>query len=124
MTDKTQQPPEDKWTVAGILALLVTGMVALAALAPYWVAIPEKNMNLITQGQTTLWAGWLLMLGYYFGTTQSQGRKDATIQTLAHTASKAQDALAPLATDVKVETIPVAEGEKLIVEGKTDEPST
>lgn len=113
---------DKEWSVSGVLALLVTGMVALAALAPYWIEIPEKNMNLITQGQTTLWAGWLLILGFYFGTTNSQGRKDATIQTLAATASKAQEALAPL-TGTTTETIPVAEGERVVVEGKSDETS-
>lgn len=112
-----------EWSVAGTLAILVTAMVALAALAPYWIPIPEKNMNLITQGQTTLWAGWLLILGFYFGTTNSQGRKDATIQELAKTAGKAQDALAPLVGSTPTETIPVAEGEKVIVEGKSNEDS-
>jgi hypothetical protein len=109
-----------EWSVSGVLALLVTGMVALAALAPYWIAIPEKNMNLITQGQTTLWAGWLLILGFYFGTTNSQGRKDATIQTLATTASKAQDALAPLSGNA-VDTIPVAPGEQVTVKATGEE---
>lgn len=104
-------------SVAGVLAVAVTIMVALAALTPYWLPIPEKNMNLITQGQTTLWNGWLLILGFYFGTTNSQGKKDATIQTLAATAGKAQDALAPLVNPTSIETIPVAEGQKVVVEG-------
>lgn len=112
----------EEWSTSGILAIMVTLMVAVAAIAPYWVGVPEKNMNLITQGQTTLWAGWLLILGYYFGTTNSQGRKDATIQTLATTASKAQEALAPL-TGASVETIPIGNGEKVTIEGKTDTDS-
>lgn len=115
-----REDAQKEWSVSGVLAVMVTGMVAMAALAPYWIAIPEKNMNLITQGQTTLWSGWLIILGFYFATTNSQGRKDATIQTLAVTASKAQDALAPLTGVSTPDVIPVAEGERLIVEGSEE----
>lgn len=58
--------------VPGALAIGVTVMVALAALTPYVIQVPEKNLNLITQAQTTLWNGWLMILGYFFGTTQAQ----------------------------------------------------
>lgn len=115
MKDKAHEWAE---SVSGILALLVTVMVALAALTPYWLPIPEKNMNLITQGQTTLWNGWLLILGFYFGTASSQGKKDATIQTLANTASKAQEALTPTAS---ADIIPVAPGETKTIQGTPEE---
>lgn len=58
--------------VPGALAIGVTVMVALACLTPYVIKIPEANINLITQAQTTLWNGWLMILGYFFGTTNSQ----------------------------------------------------
>ncbi len=93
-----------EWNVAGLLAIIITIMVALAALTPYIVTIPQTNITLITQAQTTLWNGWLVVLSYYFGTSQSQGRKDAAIQTLASTAQAAQAALTPApTTDVKPE---------------------
>lgn len=58
--------------VPGVIALSVTVMVALAALTPYVVVLPEKNLNLITQEHTTLWNGWLVILGFYFGSTHSK----------------------------------------------------
>lgn len=57
--------------VPGALAIGVTVMVALACLTPYVIKIPEANLNLITQAQTTLWNGWLMILGYFFGTTNA-----------------------------------------------------
>ena len=64
----------DEAPIAGVLALLVTIMVALAALTPYVMTIPEKNLNLITQAQTTLWNGWLMILTYYFATTNTSNK--------------------------------------------------
>ena len=78
-----------EWGVPGVLAIMVTVMVAFATLTPYLIVIPESNLNLITQAQTTLWNGWLVILGFYFATTQTQGRKDAAIQALAQTAQRA-----------------------------------
>lgn len=79
--------------IPGVLAVLLTMGALGAALLPYWIKIPQENMTIITQAQTTLWAGWLLMLGYYFGTTQSSKGKDDTITTLAKTAQTAGVAL-------------------------------
>lgn len=113
------EPAADKeWTTAGILAFTMTLMVAAAALVPYFVLIPEKNMNLITQGQTTLWAGWLLMLGYYYGTSQNSSKKDSTIATLANTANTAQAALAPLPE--LEDAVTIAPGEVKTVVGTTE----
>lgn len=106
-----------EWTVAGWLALMVTIMVALAALTPYVVTIPKDNLNLITQAQTTLWNGWLVVLSYYFGTTQSQGRKDVTISTLADTAKSAQAALAPAPGAPQGEVVEIKPDETLTVKG-------
>lgn len=85
--------------VPGALAILLTIMAAAAALTPYFILIPEKNLTLITQAQTTLWAGWLLMLGYYFGSTSSSKGKDDTIGTLAKTAQTAGAALPSVGPD-------------------------
>ena len=54
-----------------------------------------KSPNLKPRGtkEWLLWAGWLLMLGYYFGSTASSKGKDDTIQTQAKTAQIAGSAL-------------------------------
>lgn len=117
MIDDRRQPTE--WSVAGVLAVMVTIMVAVAALAPYVVTIPESNLNLITQAQTTLWNGWLVAMSYYFGTTNSQGKKDDTIKTLARTAEAAGAALAPV---TPTPSIPVAPGESVTVKGEGQAP--
>ena len=105
------------WSVSGLLAVMLTIMVAAAQLTPYVVVIPKDNMNLIIQGQTTLWAGWLLMLGYYYGTTNNTGKKDATISTLALTAKTAQETLSATNGITPSEVIPVAPGETKTIEG-------
>lgn len=75
------EEPKDK--VPGMLALMTTVMVALATLTPYIIKLPETNLNLIVQAQTTLWNGWLLILGFYFGTTIQSNKQNATINTQA-----------------------------------------
>lgn len=104
-------------TIPGILAVMVTVMVALAALTPYLVVIPESNQNLITQAQTTLWNGWLVVLSYYFGTTQGQGKKDAAIHTLAETASKQAAAITPPPA-----TVELGPGEEARVKAEEPKP--
>lgn len=79
--------------IAGVLAIMVTIMVALAALTPYVMTIPEKNLNLITQAQTTLWNGWLMILTYYFATTNTNNKAAATIEAQAKTIQEAQTTL-------------------------------
>lgn len=79
--------------IAGVLAIMVTIMVALAALTPYVMSIPEKNLNLITQAQTTLWNGWLMILTYYFATTNTNNKAAATIEAQAKTIQEAQTTL-------------------------------
>lgn len=108
--------------IPGILAIMVTFMVALAALTPYVVLIPKDNLNLITQAQTTLWNGWLVILGYYFATTSNQRKKDDIISTQADTIQKAQAALPSVPGAVQGDTIPVSPGEVKTVVG-TDTPT-
>jgi uncharacterized membrane protein len=84
---------KDEQPVAAILAVMVTVMVALAALTPYVMSIPEKNLNLITQAQTTLWNGWLMILTYYYATTNANTKAAATIATQAKTIQDAQTTL-------------------------------
>lgn len=102
------------WGVAGLLAVMVTVMVGFATLTPYVVVIPESNLTLITQAQTTLWNGWLVILGYYFATNQLQGRKDAAIQSLAKANETAQNTLSALPA-----VGPTASADMLLKPGET-----
>ena len=90
---RKNQPDKMEW-VPGSLAMIVTIMVALATLTPYAWPLPEKNMNLIVQAQTTLWNGWLLILGFYFGTSATSRKTEDIMATQAQTAKVAGDTLA------------------------------
>lgn len=115
-----RRPTEDEHqanlrrNTAGILAHCVTFLVAAATLTPYIWDIPERNMNLVTQAQTTLWNGWMLVLAYYFKARENNPTDAHTISTQAETIKKAQDALSPPA---KADTVEVRPGEEVRVEG-------
>lgn len=83
-------------SVPGILALAMTILVAVMVLLVLTRPTPPENETLVTQVVTGVLGAWVLMLGFYYGTTHTQGRKDATIQTLANTAQAAGAALAPV----------------------------
>jgi hypothetical protein len=110
-----QQGRELKWDVAAILAFIVTILVALATLTPYVWIIPEKNMNLVTQAQTTLWNGWFVILAFYFKQKGSNPVDAETISTQANVIKKAQDALAPVPTAEN--TVKLEPGDKVEVKG-------
>lgn len=61
------QVTDRKEWIPGVLAIMITLMVAAAALLPYVWVIPDKNLTLITQAQTTLYSGWMFMLGFFYG---------------------------------------------------------
>ena len=103
------QDANQRRNTAGILAYIVTVLVAMATLTPYVWDIPEKNMNLVTQAQTTLWNGWMLVLAYYFKARENNPVDAQTISTQADTIKKAQDALAPI--NKGDETVKVKPGE-------------
>lgn len=56
---------------------------------------------------------------WHYGTSSGNKKAQETIGTLAATNAKAQDALAPLPT---AQVIPVADGEKVVVQGTGDAP--
>jgi len=101
---------------------MTTVMVAVAALAPYLITIPQSNLNLITQAQTTLWNGWLVILGFYFSSSISSGKKDAAIQTLAQTAKTAQETLSA-STVGQNPTATIAPGETATIKAEGDKES-
>lgn len=83
--------------VPGVLGLAITALVALATATPYFYKIPTENMNLITQAQTTLWNGWMVVLAYYYGSSKNQAKAQETMNVQAETAKQAGAALAALA---------------------------
>lgn len=105
--------------VPGVLGLGITVLVALATITPYFYKIPTENMNLITQAQTTLWNGWMVVLAYYYGSSKNQTKAADTIATQAHTARTAGAALAaavsPPAPDVTLQP-----GAHVVVEATED----
>lgn len=83
--------------IPGRLAYGVTILVALATLTPYVWIVPEKNMQLVIQAQTTLFSGWLMILAFYYK-ARNDAVKDQTIAAQAETAKTAGAALATAAT--------------------------
>lgn len=74
----------DKWEwVPGALAIFTTALVGAAILLPYFWTIPKDNSNIVIQAQTTLWNGWLVILGYFFGNAMKEKKKDDTINVQA-----------------------------------------
>lgn len=107
---------ERRRNTAGKLALAVTVMVALATLTPYVWDIPAQNMQLITQAQTTLYNGWMLVLAYYYKTRENNPVDAQTISTQAATIKQAQDKLAPV-VEKEGDNPTVRPGENITVEG-------
>lgn len=114
---KTKEP-EHKYMdwVPGVLAISITLMVALSILTPYVMKIPESNLNLIVQAQTTLWNGWLLVLGFYFGTSVQNNTRQA--QQLSQQATTMASVLS------KVPTMTVAAEDAKVVATPAPEPTT
>jgi hypothetical protein len=98
-----------EWGVAGIMALLLTFIVGGVATAVLFVVIPKDNQTLVTQVTTALFGGWMLMLGYFYGTTQTQGRKDAALLSQAKTIESAQSTLS--AVSAPAGTVTLAPGD-------------
>lgn len=108
--------------VPGALGIGITFLVALATITPYFYNIPKDNMNLITQAQTTLWNGWMVVLAYYYGSSKNQAKAAETIATQAKTAQEAGAALAAVATP-NAEDVVLQPGDQVVVaasnEGET-----
>lgn len=98
--------------VPGRLAIAMTVLVALAAITPYVREVPKENLQLVSNAQTNLFAGWLMMIAFYFK-SRNDAVKDQTIAAQAQTAREAGAALAAVATPANV--IPVAAGDSVTV---------
>lgn len=110
--------------VPGTLALIITIMVALSTLTPYVVKLPESNLNLIVQAQTTLWNGWLLVLGFYFGTNVAHNKQAQALASQAQSQARTIDSQAKAMGNLvpgSDKTIDLPPGSSVTVEA-TDEP--
>lgn len=109
-----KNPTEYHDWVPGALGIGITVLVALATITPYFYNIPKENMNLITQAQTTLWNGWMVVLAYYYGSSKNQARAQDTMNTQAETARQAGAALAAVASPPG--TVVLGPGQEVTVE--------
>lgn len=75
--------------IPGRLAYGVTILVALATLTPYVWVVPEKNMQLVIQAQTTLFSGWLMILAFYYKSRNDQVKDDTIAAQASAQASTA-----------------------------------
>ncbi len=110
---------------AAWLAYIVTGLVAAATLLPYVWNIPERNMNLITQAQTTLWNGWMLVLAHYYKSKQNNPIDAATIATQAETIKTAQSNLPSMSGvggTISEGVVKLEPGDEVKVEGVEPKP--
>lgn len=71
--------------VPGRLAIGITILVALASITPYLHDVPQNNLQLISNAQTNLFAGWLMMIAFYFK-SRGDAVKDSIIATQSETA--------------------------------------
>lgn len=104
--------------VSALLAFSVISMVPYAFTMLLFKEVPQTVRDIIMVLVGVIAANATQAVQHRFGSSPGSNRKDSTIETLANTASTAQAALAPVAGAAAV-TIPVAEGEKIVVEGKT-----
>lgn len=108
--------------VAAGLALTVILMVPYAFTMLLFKDVPQTVRDIIMVLVGVIAANATQAVQHRFGSSPASLRKDVTIETLANTAGKAQDALAPLVGG-PIETIPIAQGEKVTLEGKGNETS-
>lgn len=80
--------------VPGRLAIGITILVALAAITPYVRDVPQNNLQLVSNAQTNLFAGWLMMIAFYFK-SRGDAVKDSIIATQSDTAKLVATASAP-----------------------------
>ena len=103
--------------VGGTVALALTVLLGFAIAALVYVEVPTSNQNALLVLIGALTTNVTAIVAFFFSSNVGQ-RKDAeTINTLASTAAKAQEALAPL---TPTPTIPLSAGATVTV--KADAP--
>lgn len=84
----------------GIIAILIIGLLWFISYALIFVEIPTTNQTNLAQiiGMIGIQIG--IIIGWFFRGSQNEKEQSKTISTLVATASKAQDALPPVAAPV------------------------
>ena len=107
--------------VGAFVAVMVLVLMGLCLLLPFFAAryglqISSSDQAALSQIETTISNVFVAVVSFFFGASAGTRKKDEAIGTLAATAAKAQDALAPLPGATP--SIPVEPGDKVVVEGK------
>lgn len=105
--------------VSAVLAFAVISMVPYAFTMLLFKDVPSTVRDIIMVLVGVIAANATQAVQHRFGSNPASTRKDATIETLANTASSAQAALAPLGP--VVDAIPIAPGEVKTIQGTTDD---
>jgi len=119
MSVEDERRQQDRLNIfGGLIALALIGELYALTIAFVFYKIPTENTSNISQitGAVLLQVG--IIIGWFFRTSQEAKKQADTISTMAVTAAKAQEKLAPLPTSDK--TIPLAAGEQVSV--KADPP--
>lgn len=125
------QTTEEMRLTERMAAFLVIAFVSLfgwVTIAPYFMVIPIESHQLIIQQITTIQNIMLAVVAFYFGQSQGNLRKDATIGTLAKTAQVAGAQLASPKDGIVVPpgdtaTVAATEAGTVIKPGGSDEAS-
>lgn len=90
-------------TARNLMALALVLVFAVQQLVPYWLEVPVgRSADLLVSGQKTVETILVLIIGFYFGTSQSSAQKDSAI--LRQLPPAAPAALpAPSGADIVVE---------------------
>lgn len=99
----------------GVVMVILLGFVLWALI---FKTVPDANQSVLLVVIGALTTNVTAICAFFFGTSLGSRQKDTTISTQADTNAKAQAALAPLPGAAP--TIPVAPGDKVVVEGTAD----
>lgn len=105
--------------VSAGLAFGVISMVPYAFTMLLFKDVPNTVRDIIMVLVGVIAANATQAVQHRFGSSPTAARKDATIETLANTASSAQAALAPIGPPV--DAIPIAPGEVKTIQGTKDD---
>lgn len=111
----TTENPQSLNVTGAVVAVLLVLLLGLAIGALLMRAVPDANMNVLLVLLGALATNVTNVVQFLFGSSAGTRQKDSTLATLANTAAAAQAALPSVNP-----SIPVAPGEKLVVEGSGD----
>ena len=103
----------------GLIALALIGELYALTIAFVFYEIPTENTSNISQitGAVLLQVG--IIIGWFFRTSQEAKKQADTISTMAVTAAKAQEQLAPIAGAPTTPVIPVGPNEAVTIKGES-----